>query len=864
MSRNAGIRLASFISLLCLMIFGQNFNIAGDSNLASSIHIPESSPLQISEPRSKTVINANTNVKVTTLDKLPRVLRLHLRGPLGLKNDVDEVIRESTRPELEFQYRLNVEGLAPGRYILYIDSLAEDGQRTRSLNTEIRIGPQGRDAVVLFDSDYAHILDVESPYNQNAYLDRMKEKSLTKEKIQAAFKEILRSGVDTLVLSPGVGELGYYRNSYYPMSRHQEWWQEFAGVSPPSEPNIAYVLKKNGDPIDDARDVTSILKKNLYVSIRMNDGHVNYDKKNPTIDRETGRLTAAGRQNPFVYRLYSEFLSTSYDPQNDMKIGDDPSLPEKSSYAHLLDYAKGILGQTTPSGLKRSVREHKLAILLAMLEEHNVDGLVLDFMRLSHLFNQSTTTSKERRDIMVAFLRDLRLYLDGEYRDKFKKTPKLVVRIPAMEQEWDRLGISVPEWSLAGVDVFVYSYERDWAQPFYFGKDGKQLLRLDRYAERVGPGVRYLYEINYATDFEFINIDHRRYQQDGKWVTVPASKDADGNASTSNWAVRRRSLDEQILSGAYSIYKLGGQGFYFFNMPYYRGINAYSDPENRVTPPFHLMSCLQSENCTGSKKHPYYFLAQRNKINFTSMTSSDFQLPDVEEHKEAIQQGKWKQINLFAPAPINGWSPAMKLRIEITKPISDLQVRIGARVLNPLTNADETIHQPFRYALSKPERTYAFEVPPEILLTEGRVSFEVKSDARDFTIRWVDLMGVDLPEGACYSDGIIFRNGSTSVFFKDGVSDNSACASGSVKQVRTCIDGTLSGDPLFFRRQCGSTRLQDSCQFKAKLLRHGESVTTYKDLNVPSGTTCISEERTCANGNLSGTFTNEACFVKAR
>jgi hypothetical protein len=41
----------------------------------------------------------------------------------------------------------------------------------------------------------------------------------------------------------------------------------------------------------------------------------------------------------------------------------------------------------------------------------------------------------------------------------------------------------------------------------------------------------------------------------------------------------------------------------------------------------------------------------------------------------------------------------------------------------------------------------------------------------------------------------------------------------------------------------------------------GSSVTAYQSPSVPSGNPCISEVRTCTNGILSGTYTNQACVV---
>jgi hypothetical protein len=44
---------------------------------------------------------------------------------------------------------------------------------------------------------------------------------------------------------------------------------------------------------------------------------------------------------------------------------------------------------------------------------------------------------------------------------------------------------------------------------------------------------------------------------------------------------------------------------------------------------------------------------------------------------------------------------------------------------------------------------------------------------------------------------------------------------------------------------------------------HGATVTTYQSASVPAGSQCVSEQRTCTNGALSGSFTSPTCAVTA-
>ncbi len=54
----------------------------------------------------------------------------------------------------------------------------------------------------------------------------------------------------------------------------------------------------------------------------------------------------------------------------------------------------------------------------------------------------------------------------------------------------------------------------------------------------------------------------------------------------------------------------------------------------------------------------------------------------------------------------------------------------------------------------------------------------------------------------------------------------------------------------------------DSCVFNGKTISHGGSKTAYQNSSVPSGSSCVSETRTCNNGVLSGSYTNSSCSVQ--
>ncbi|MHB1086782.1 MAG: peptidoglycan-binding domain-containing protein [Minisyncoccota bacterium] len=54
-----------------------------------------------------------------------------------------------------------------------------------------------------------------------------------------------------------------------------------------------------------------------------------------------------------------------------------------------------------------------------------------------------------------------------------------------------------------------------------------------------------------------------------------------------------------------------------------------------------------------------------------------------------------------------------------------------------------------------------------------------------------------------------------------------------------------------------------SCVFNGQTVASGSSVTAYQSSSVPTGSQCVSQQRACANGTLSGTFASASCTVIA-
>lgn len=779
--------------------------------------------IKISSPLDGQVFTQTFNINFDLSNGNFSSVNIHAKGPIGLPKDKDSIVKVVNSTELSnsmYSGFIDVTTMLPGNYILYVDYYDKNGIRIRSKDVNIRFGPTSYKPSILFDSDYTHILNVESPYNVNASNTRHLNESLNKEKIQLAFSEIVGKGFD-LVLSPGVGEVGYYKNKYYSLEQHQSWWYKTTGRLPSSAPLVNYVLKSDGDPINDAKEVTDRFGKKLYVSIRMDDGHAWYING---INKDTGKVIAGGSAD--LYSIFSQFQST----HPELRTGMYSILPDGSPYQYLLDYSLGATGTDPVTGLKNNVLEHKKAIVTSMLDDHKVDGIVLDFMRLPYMFNLSKTSSAQRKNIMQKLVKDIRIYLDGQYREKNGSSAQLIVRIPYIPEEWDKLGVSPEEMALAGVDVIVFSFDRDWKQPFYYGNSRERMSRLDTWKQKTGPGVTYLFEMNFATDVRYIKLSNDK-----------------------NFAAKRRTTKEQIISGAYSAYTIGAEGFYFFNFPYYRGINAYQDPEVRTDLPWEEMICTKSFDCVSSKSNINYFLTPKRMLDYMTLPKSWLQLPG------SLTANSWKPFVIYSPRPKTGFTKFLLLRVELNQKTygANVSAKIGDSKLLQIETKSEPYNNPYKYALNNASTTYSFVVPSSLVVND-QLKFSVMSDLQT-SVESIDLTA--LPESAVYcslGNSVIEEGASVKVYKSATVPFDTKC----VSVERKCVGGVLTGDSSYGETKC-SVEKPKSCSLDTAKTKHGSKALFFKQV-VPAGKCKASEYkqiRECYNGEYKGdpSFNKRSC-----
>ncbi len=108
---------------------------------------------------------------------------------------------------------------------------------------------------------------------------------------------------------------------------------------------------------------------------------------------------------------------------------------------------------------------------------------------------------------------------------------------------------------------------------------------------------------------------------------------------------------------------------------------------------------------------------------------------------------------------------------------------------------------------------------------------------------------------ACAFNSFSIAHGNSVTAYRDASVDyGTSCLS----EQRLCSNGVLSGSNAY-----PSCRVNEasSCTFNGQTVSSGSSVTAYESNSVNFGSSCQTELRSCSNGTLSGSYTNAVCSV---
>lgn len=119
----------------------------------------------------------------------------------------------------------------------------------------------------------------------------------------------------------------------------------------------------------------------------------------------------------------------------------------------------------------------------------------------------------------------------------------------------------------------------------------------------------------------------------------------------------------------------------------------------------------------------------------------------------------------------------------------------------------------------------------------------------------VGSINLDIPVDDCSFDGKPVASGQfVEAYQNSSVPFGQVC----VPESRQCVNGVLSGS---YKYPSCDIAAPVACRFNGQTIAHGESVIGFQSSSVPFGQTCVSEERVCNNGELSGTGQFSSCGV---
>ena len=110
------------------------------------------------------------------------------------------------------------------------------------------------------------------------------------------------------------------------------------------------------------------------------------------------------------------------------------------------------------------------------------------------------------------------------------------------------------------------------------------------------------------------------------------------------------------------------------------------------------------------------------------------------------------------------------------------------------------------------------------------------------------------PQTSCYWNGSWIAHGTTVTGFQSPTANPGGQC---VSQARTCNNGNLTG--TFQYATCATYPTGQACYFNGQTVPHGNSITAWQSSSVGAGQSCVSEARTCNNGALSGSYQHTSC-----
>jgi len=427
----------------------------------------------------------------------------------------------------------------------------------------------------------------------------------------------------------------WWKSKAYPFAEHVRFMKEQFG-SEPSVDGFAEYMAGGGDIVDVF--VRRCREKGLkpFISFRLNDSHGRELMDSP---RE--------RNSGFGWAV----LCPTLVEHPEWRIGTD-----------LKDWKQRPLNWQIPE-----VRELKFRYIRELIEQYDLAGFELDFLRFPSFFRQGETTSEERGRIMNQFVRDVRRTLDDNTPSGQRRW--LSVRIPCYLEAHDRLGIDVRAFADAGVDMFNLS-------AYYFTEQQTDAPAI----KRLLPDSAVYAEMTHTT------------------CVGPALKKTPGD----NFLFRR-TTDEQFYTTAHLAYARGLEGVSTFNFVYFRQHGSEGRGPFRE-PPFHVFPHLGDRAWLARQPQHYILASVWNEP------------PVARQLSKRLRPAQSAEFRLDMAPPTGGWTKTGKLRIQSKEPMGEAQLTasFNGQELAPTDDLAEPYPNRDPSMLATRETARGWSVPAEL------------------------------------------------------------------------------------------------------------------------------------------------------
>jgi hypothetical protein len=526
---------------------------------------------------------------------------------------------------------------------------------------------------VIFNNDTTNILSCQSPYHHGPtatlYQDAPGEQ-FTDEMVRASVDEAAVQGMDAMALMPGCGRIPWWPSKIYPMAEHEAWFQAHYGVKPHFVIND--YLMAGGDYIKVFVDECHKKGIAALISYRLNDGHLLED--------------ADGHPKP----IGTETIARYYVEHPEFRL-------ERKSTG----YGTGVENWLHPE-----IPALRLSLITELLENYDLQGVELDFLRVPRFFPEGTPMP-EKMAVMGEFLKGVRAALDRTAKGGQRRY--LGTRVDCNSDGWAATGFDPAAFRAAGVDYFNLS-------PSYNSTQQTSIAAV----RSAVPSERLYFEETMSPQ---------------NWPLISGYDGTDF----------RRNAAEMLESTARLAYHRGVDGISLFNFAYYRPFGQAPEKRGPFDEPLFQTIPLLAD--PAALEHtPSYFYRAVNESQFHGSKG----VADV-----GVQAGQQYSYSLDM-VPLAG-NPEGRLRLQVLTPDESRagegqppidadrghwQVKLNGVVLSPASDPKAAYPFPtsIRAGFGHANQYLAWRVPAGLAIDgSNNVEITFLGGPSALRLRWIEV-----------------------------------------------------------------------------------------------------------------------------